>query len=535
MKLSFYGAAHEVTGSCFLISACGKNILVECGMEQGPDIYENQTLPVLPKDIDAVLLTHAHIDHSGNLPLLYKEGFYGIIYATRATVDLATIMLRDSAHIQEFEAEWKNRKAKRAGREEVEPIYTMDDALGALECMFPMDYRVEKEIFPGIRICFTDVGHLLGSASIEVWIAEDGIEKKLVFSGDIGNVNQPIIKDPQYLDAADYIIMESTYGNRSHGEAPDYIKSLTDIIQRTLDRGGNVVIPSFAVGRTQELLYFIREIKDKELVKGHGDFPVYVDSPLAIEATNIFSKNVTCCFDEETMALVNRGQNPISFPGLHCTTTSEESKGINLSSTPKVIISSSGMCEAGRIRHHLKHNLWRKECTVLFVGYQAVNTTGRSLLDGAAEVHLFGESITVHAEIATLEGISGHADDKGLMRWAEHFKECRPNAFVIHGEDTVCDFFAARLHDELGYHAIAPYSGDVFDLETGECLVEGHPRRIERREKQKGSLVQQPTPYTDLLDAVNALELLARTYQGRNDKKIEEFTEQIKRMAKKYR
>ena len=492
-------------------------------MEQGPDIYENQKLAVLAKDIDAVLLTHAHIDHSGNLPLLYKEGFRGTIYATRATVDLANIMLLDSAHIQEFEADWKNRKAKRAGREKSQPLYTTEDALGVLETMFPVAYGVTKTLGEGIRIRFTDVGHLLGSASIEVWLTEGDVERKLVFSGDIGNTGQPII-------------MESTYGDRSHGTAPDYIKVLTQIIQRTLDRGGNVVIPSFAVGRTQELLYVLRQIKEENLVTGHGNFPVYVDSPLAIEATQIFSKNVADCFDAETMALVHRGINPISFGGLHTAVSGDESRNINLNPKPKVIISSSGMCEAGRIRHHLKHNLWRRESTSLFVGYQAVNTTGRALLEGAGEVKLFGETIKVHAEICSLEGISGHADNQGLMTWAEHFKDCSPKAFVIHGEDTVCDLFAARLKEELGYDAVAPYSGDVFDLATGVCLVKGDPRRIESPAPTLDApLVAQPTAYDELLAAVNGLELLARTYRGRSEKKIEDFTEQLKRMAKKYR
>ena len=366
MKLGFVGADHEVTGSCHYLEACGKQILIDCGMEQGKDIYVNQDIPVPINQIDYVLLTHAHIDHSGRLPLLYKNGFKGSIISTFATSDLCSIMLRDSAHIQEFEAEWRNRKARRAGSEEYVPLYTTEDALGAISLFHPCDYEQTIELSEGINIRFRDVGHLLGSASIEIWITENGISKKLVFSGDIGNINQPLIKDPQTTSSADYVIMESTYGDRLHKTPPDYAVELANVINRTLRRGGNLVIPAFAVGRTQEMLYFIREIKERKLVE--FDFPVYVDSPLAIEATSIFNKNFQSCFDEEAMALIQSGISPIRFPNLHLAISSDESKAINFDSTPKVIISASGMCEAGRIKHHLKHNLWRPECTVLFVG-----------------------------------------------------------------------------------------------------------------------------------------------------------------------
>lgn len=304
MKLIFVGAAHEVTGSCHYLNACGKHILVDYGMEQGVNLFENCELPVQESYIDYVLLTHAHIDHSGMLPLLYKQGFRGQVYATQATCDLCRIMLKDSAHIQEFEAEWKNRKARRSGQEQVEPVYNMDDACGLLDHLTACEYDQILELAEGVRVRFTDVGHLLGSASIEVWATEKNITKKIVFSGDIGNLNQPLIKDPKYVKEADYVVMESTYGDRSHGEVPDYVGALTQILQETFDRGGNVVIPSFAVGRTQEILYFLRKIKADGLVKGHEHFEVYVDSPLAIEATGIFQKNISCCFDEEAMELV---------------------------------------------------------------------------------------------------------------------------------------------------------------------------------------------------------------------------------------
>ena len=403
MRLTFLGADHEVTGSCHMLETCKKVILVDCGMEQGPDIYENQEIPVNPADIDYVLLTHAHIDHSGLLPLLYKRGFKGTIFSTYATSDLCEVMLRDSAHIQEFEAEWRNRKAKRAGKPEYVPLYTIADADGASKLFCGCPYGERIHLADGIDIRFTDVGHLLGSACIEVWLQEDGVEKKLVFSGDIGNLHQPILKDPAHVETADYVLIESTYGDRSHGLKPDYVKELTRIIQETFDRGGNVVIPSFAVGRTQEMLYFLREIKAKKLIHGHDGFKVYVDSPLAVQATTIFNKNMYDCFDEETLALVKKGINPISFPGLSLSITSDESKMINFDDEPKVILSASGMCEAGRIRHHLKHNLWRPESTVLFVGYQAVGTLGRSIIEGREEVKLFGESIEVKARIEKIE------------------------------------------------------------------------------------------------------------------------------------
>ena len=369
MKLTFLGATHEVTGSCYLLEACQKRVLIDYGMEQGEDIFENAELPVKPSDIDMVLLTHAHMDHSGKLPLLYKEGFQGQIFSTAATADLCEIMLRDSAHIQMFEAEWKNRKGMRAGREMVQPLYDMEDAEGALRCFVRCRYGEEIRIAEGIRIRFIDAGHLLGSSSIEVWVKEGKTEKKIVFSGDIGNCNQPLIRDPQYPTQADYVLMESTYGDRSHDAPADYATALAEVIQRTFDRRGNVVVPSFAVGRTQEMLYFIRRIKEEGLVHGHDGFEVWVDSPLAIEATNIFRQHMWSDFDDEATELVERGINPIGFEGLRTSVTAEDSRAINEKPQPKVILSASGMCDAGRIKHHLKHNLWRKESTILFVGY----------------------------------------------------------------------------------------------------------------------------------------------------------------------
>lgn len=530
MYLSFLGAAHEVTGSCFYLEVLDKRILIDCGMEQGPDIYENQEIPTVPSDLDCVLLTHAHIDHSGKIPMLFARGFRGPVYATEATCELCDIMLRDSAHIQQFEAEWRNRKAKRAGKEEYVPLYTMDDAIGAIALFVPCDYQHRFEIMDGIEIRFTDVGHLLGSASIEIWVREGKEEKKLVFSGDIGNCHQPLIKDPAYIDEADFVVMESTYGDCSHGPVPDYIGELASIIQRTFDRGGNVVIPSFAVGRTQEMLYFIRQVKELGMVRDHGNFPVYVDSPLAIEATNIFHDNVVNNYDDEALALVNAGINPISFPGLKFSVSSEESKRINFDHTPKVIISASGMCEAGRIRHHLKHNLWRSNSTILFVGYQAYGTLGRSITEGASTVKLFGEEIDVKAEIRTLTGISGHADQAGLIRWINSFKKKPEKVFIVHGEDRVCDSFAAHLKNEYGLDAAAPYTGAVYDLLLGRWVEEGNRVRL----RKENGVKKVSAAFERLVAAGQRLMKVIRHNEGVANKDLAKFTDQINSLCDKW-
>lgn len=533
MRLTFLGATHEVTGSCFLLEACGKRVLVDCGMEQGPDTFENMELPVNPADVDMVLLTHAHMDHSGKLPLLYKKGFDGQVFATNATADLCEIMLRDSAHIQMFEAEWKNRKGMRAGREPVEPLYDMDDAIGVLSCFVRCDYDKEIMIADGIQIHFVDAGHLLGSSSITVKIRENGVEKAVVFSGDIGNLHQPLIRDPQYLKHADYVVMESTYGDRSHEAPADYAVALADVIQRTFDRGGNVVVPSFAVGRTQEMLYFIRQIKQNGLVKGHDDFEVWVDSPLANEATNIFREHMWNDFDEEAMELLHQGINPIGFVGLKTSITSDDSRAINEDMRPKVILSASGMCDAGRIKHHLKHNLWRKESTILFVGYQAVGTLGRALIDGAKNVKLFGEEIDVKAEICRLPGISGHADNNGLIRWISSFEEKPKKVFVVHGEETVCEVFTNRLRDELGLDAYAPYSGAEFDLAAGILTAEPAPVRT-KRESVSAAAAKVTKTFARLLAAGQRLIGVIRQNEGGANRDIEKFTREIHALCDKW-
>lgn len=530
MKLSFLGADHEVTGSCHYLQACGKKILVDCGMQQGPDEYEHQEMPVAPGEIDYVLLTHAHIDHSGRIPLLAKYGFRGSVCTTEATSDLCSIMLRDSAHIQEFEAEWKNRKGKRAGRDPVEPLYTMEDAEKAISLFSPYAYGERIHLCDGLSIRFTDCGHLLGSAAIEVWATENGVTKKIAFSGDIGNVNQPLINDPQYLSEADYIVMESTYGTRLHQPPPDYCSALAEIIQRTFDRGGNVVIPSFAVGRTQELLYFLREIKERELVKYHSNFPVYVDSPLAIEATQIFRNNQDD-YDYEAMELLRRGVNPLSFPNLITAVTSDESRAINFDQNPKVIISASGMCEAGRIKHHLKHNLWRPECTIVFVGYQAHGTTGRLISEGEPSVKLFGESIDVEAEIVKLEGLSGHADQAGLLRWLDAFTYPPERIFVVHGEESVCDAFAQIVADKYHVPVSAPDFGEEYDLLENRKLKDGIKRQIA---KERSALAMPSGVFGRLAAAGKRLLLVIEHNKGGTNKDLAKFADQITALCDKW-
>ncbi|MBP3814708.1 MAG: MBL fold metallo-hydrolase [Butyrivibrio sp.] len=531
MRLMFIGADHEVTGSCHFIEAAGKNILVDYGMEQGKNYFENVPLPVSAPEIDYVFLTHAHVDHSGNLPLLYSKGFRGKIFSTDATADLCSIMLRDCAHIQLQEAEWRSRKGKRnKDIAQVEPAYTMLDAENTIKSFVPCPYGKEIEVCEGITIRFTDIGHLLGSSSIEIWLTEKNVTKKLVFSGDIGNKDQPIIKDPQTTDEADIVVMESTYGDRLHSEEkPNYVKELVDILNETFAKGGNVVIPSFAVGRTQEILYFIRKIKKEGLVSSFPNFPVFVDSPLAVEATEIFQKNEYECYDEEALDLIKRHINPITFPGLNLSITTEESRAINEDPEPKVIISASGMCEAGRIRHHLKHNLWRPECTILFVGYQSVGTTGRAIVDGADQVKLFGETIDVKASIKKLTGLSGHADKNGLIEWVQGFKVPPKKVFVVHGEDSVCSSFARCLKEEYGFNTYAPYSGTEYDIISGNFIKEGVPIPIKKKESSLVSDVYER------LKAAGArlVGIIARS-DGLSNKDKAKFADQINALCDKW-
>jgi metallo-beta-lactamase family protein len=530
MNVLFLGATREVTGSCFLVTVRGKHVLIDCGMEQGRDTYVNQDLPINPGQVDAVVLTHAHIDHSGMIPALVKQGFRGAIHATPATQMLCDIMLRDSAHIQEMEAEWQNRKAARAGEASYEPLYTQQDAQAALDLFEPLPYKEQREILPGCRLSFTDAGHLLGSASATLALDEDGVSKTIVFSGDIGNTSQPIIRDPQYLSAADYVVMESTYGDRLHGARPDYLADLSDVLQTTFDRGGNVVIPSFAVGRSQEILYFLREIKEKGMVKGHDGFPVYMDSPLAIKATQVFRETDISFFDENMQALLRAGVNPITFPDLTLCVTAEESKQINFETRPCVIISASGMAEAGRVRHHLKHNLWRKEATILFVGYQSVGTLGRQIHDGAESVRLFNETIAVNAQVRTLHAISGHADQEGLLKWIDSFNPRPQRVFVIHGEEAAALQFEDLLK-QRGLATAVPYSGDGWDLVRNQQEQAGSRALVSRQKTKRKKAAQRDDA---LNQALARLSRLVQNSRGLSNKLKEKLARQINELAKRW-
>lgn len=528
MKMVFIGAAHEVTGSCTYIEAAGKKFLVDFGMEQGKDVYENTKIPCSPSDIDFVLLTHAHIDHSGLLPLLYAGGFKGQIHATKATSSLCGIMLRDSAHIQEFEADWRNRKAKRNGKEAYIPLYTVSEALETINCFVPHSYHERFTVSKGIDVRFIDAGHLLGSASIEIWLTENDVTKKIVFSGDIGNFNQPLIKDPEYAQSADFAVMESTYGTRIHERSKDISEPLKKLLLDTFRRGGNVIIPAFAVGRTQEMLYNIKKLKDAGALEEFQNVPIYVDSPLAIEATEIFTKNKESCYDNEAMEYVNRGENPIGVQGLITAVTTDASRAINFDTKPKVIISASGMCDAGRIKHHLKHNLWNPKNTILFVGYQAEGSLGRRLIDGARYVTLFGEDVKIAASIVSLPGMSGHADKNGLLKWIESIKEKPKKVFVIHGESQSADSFSEILRSDYGYNAVAPYSGAEFDLVTGK-FTQAEPDFVSRPANRKSSAA-----YDRLNAALTRISSIIQGSRSLSNKELAKMADQLTELCTKW-
>ncbi len=533
MKLQFLGADHEVTGSMHFIETADLKLLVDCGMHQGRDVYANEELPVSYSEIDYILLTHAHIDHAGMLPKAVVKGFTGTILATKASADLNAIMLLDSSNIQEQEAEQANRKGKRAGKDPVEPEYTVEDAEKTLQYFRTIEYGETVELSDTVKIRFIDAGHLLGSASIEMWINENGIEKKLVFSGDIGNINKPLIRDPQYIHDADYVIMESTYGNRYHDKTINHIEDLRRIIQETLDRRGNIVFPAFAVGRTQELLYLIRELKDNNLIKGHDYFPVYVDSPMAVEATSVFTENLADCYDEETRELVLKGINPISFPNLILSKTVEDSMAIRNDTTPKVIIAAAGMCNAGRIRHHLKHNLWRPECSIVFAGYQAEGTLGRVLQDGETDfIKLFGEEIAVRAHIETMQDMSSHADRAGLLKWIGEFGKLSGNIFLVHGNDESMESLSKAIEEETGNTVECPYSGSIFDLAAGQWDYVAPPRFVK---KETATTARNENVNRELDAALNNItELVEMMKQGANADKMK-LARRINELVEKMR
>ena len=476
MKIQFCGATSGVTGSCHLIITENHKVLLDCGQFQGGKAQEAlnyEEFPFDPTEIDCMILSHAHIDHCGRIPLLVKRGFKGDIYCTDATADLLDVMLKDSGYIHEKEAEWKNRKNERAGRPAVEPLYTYNDAVDSLKFVSPVLYDQLIELNEEMKIVFNDAGHILGSAITELWVTENGNTSKIVFSGDLGVMNRPILRDPTIIKKADYVIMETTYGDRVHPSNSMDVKKLMDIIRDTAKRGGTTVIPSFAVGRTQELIYELNKVydSDSEYRKDFEDIMVYVDSPMATTATEVFKKNAQV-FDDEMKEYITKGDNPLDFKNLKFTRTSEESIQLNANTKPKVIISASGMCEAGRIRHHLKHNLWNSKASIIFVGYQAEGTLGRYLIDGAKEVTLFGEKIKVNAHIHNLEGFSGHADKNGLLVWLGGFQKEPKHIFLVHGEQDAKEAFAETIKNKFGYEPVVVRGNSEFVLEKDEIVEE---------------------------------------------------------------
>ena len=481
MKITFLGAAKTVTGSNFLVEAAEKKFLVDCGMYQGSaeEEFENEAPFAFDvQDIDFMLLTHAHIDHSGRIPKLYNEGYRHPIYAHKATCDLCSLMLPDSGHIQEMEIDWKNRKRIRKGEKELPPLYTAEEAARSLELFIPVQYNEIVEVSPEIHVRFNDAGHMLGSSIIELWVNEGDKVIKTVFTGDIGNNDLPLLSEPTMIESADYLVMESTYANRLHMRNDDKAEIFLQIVSETIEGGGNVVIPSFAVGRTQEILYELDKIKetkdDPDFVKKYRTLmktPVYVDSPLAISATEVFRDNMEL-FDDKTKKRISQGDNPLEFPGLQFTMTAEESKALNEIDMPSIIISASGMCDVGRIKHHLKHNLWNPKNTILFVGYQAPGTLGYNIVNGAKKVKIFGEEIAVEARIEYIEGYSGHADQEGLINFVYSFRDQKPShIFLVHGEEDAQEVLAQKIEDETEIPVTIPNFGEKYELEDVPKMV----------------------------------------------------------------
>ena len=507
MKISFLGAAKTVTGSNFLVEAAGKKFIVDCGMYQGKAAQELENSDPFVydvRDIDFMLLTHAHIDHSGRIPKLYNDGFRGAIYATKATVDLCEIMLPDSGHIQEIEITWRNKKRKREGLPEMPPLYTAEDAIKCMEIFKPVQYDEIIDIDDSISVRFNDAGHMLGSAIIEIWVTENGKTEKIVFTGDLGNNDLPLLDSPTMISNADYLVMESTYGNRVHMRNDEKATMFLDIVSETIDNGGRVIIPSFAVGRTQEILFELDKIKentdDEEFVRKYETLmsvPVFVDSPLAISATEVFKKN-TELFEDDIQERIKRGDNPLDFRGLQFTQTAEESKALNEDSRPAIILSASGMCEVGRIKHHLKHNLWNPKSTILFVGYQAPGTLGRTIVDGAEKVKIFGEEIAVNARVEYIEGYSGHADQTWLLNFIYSFTNPPKNVFLVHGEPTGQEVLKEKIEETSECKVTIPGFGDSFELSNGDIKPLADTEEIQNYRKEFRRL--------DLIDRIEELK-----------------------------
>jgi len=534
MKITFLGAAKTVTGSCFFVETASTKFLVDCGMFQGyskNNALNEEEFPFNVEELDYIFLTHAHIDHSGRIPRIYIKGFRGQIIATKATVELCAIMLPDSGHIQEYENEWTNRKRLRAGKPPVEPLYTYQDAVNCLELFRKVSYNEVIKINDEIRVRFRDAGHILGSAIIEMWINERGEEIKIVFSGDLGNKDIPILRDPSIIESADYLVIESTYGNRLHNERVDKAEYFLNLINSTIEKGGNVIIPSFAVGRTQELIYELNKKKEvyDEKLKMLFATPVYIDSPMAISATEVFRNNLDC-YDEEAREYIENGDNPLDFPGLQFTRTAEESKALNERKESSIIIAASGMCEAGRIRHHLKHNLWRKDSTIIFVGYQAEGTLGRRLLDGAKKVRLFGEEISVEARIEMIEGFSGHADKEGLLKWIERFNRKPKKIFIVHGEEDAMIEFSEEINRRFNIETVIPSRGESFILNAHNVIA------IDEKVRPDNSfrILQVVEKLENIKEEVEELSYILKSdlKQDKTDLELDELMAKLKNIEK---
>ena len=535
MKISFLGAAKLVTGSNYLIETKNCKFVMECGMFQGSKSIGRlnyQPFTYNPGDIDFMLLSHAHIDHSGRIPKLVKDGFKGKIYCTKATEDLCSIMLPDSGYIQEMETKWDNRKRKRSGRKLREPLYTVEEAKKSIKHFRPVLYDQTIKINEEITVRFVDAGHILGSAIIELWIKEDGKEIKLVFSGDLGRRNRPILRDLSRIQKADYIIVESTYGNKKNHPSENDAGELISIINNTVKKGGNVVIPSFAVERAQDIIYELNKYYDESIKSVDKDFlqvPVYIDSPLTVSATEIFERNPDC-FDEKTLELIKTGDNPLDFRNLIFTRNVEESKQINKTPESKVIISASGMCSAGRIKHHLKHNLWRNESSIVFVGYQAEGTLGRRIKEGEKSVKLFGEEIQVNAKIYTLDGFSGHADKEGIMWWLEGFENKPKKIFIVHGEEEASREISKKIEEELNIVTYIPELGDTLIVE-GEVVISKGKVSLEERSIQYNEIEKSLEKLKSLLyPALQKLE--QKSENGRENGELVEIKNKLIRLQK---
>jgi len=542
MKVTFLGATKTVTGSNFLVEGAGKKFLVDCGMYQGKiteEIENEEPFKFNVDEIDFMLLTHAHIDHSGRIPKLYNEGFRKPIFATKATCDLCAIMLPDSGHIQEMEIEWKNKKRKRKGEPPIQPMYTAEDAAKCLEIFKPVMYDKIIDIDDNIHVRFNDAGHMLGSSIIEIWIKEGEEERKIVFSGDIGNNDIPLLSEPTMIEDADYLVMESTYGNRLHMRNENKAETFLNIVSETLEKGGTVVIPSFAVGRTQEILFELNNIKektqDKEFMKKYQEImhaPVYVDSPLAISATEVFEDNMEL-FDEETQKVIKSGDNPLEFPGLKFTRTADESKALNESNNPSIIISASGMCEVGRIKHHLKHNLWNPKSTILFVGYQAPGTLGDKIVSGAKKVKIFGEEIAVNARIEYIEGYSGHADQEWLLNFVYSFIKKPKHIFLVHGEPEGQEVLKSKIVETTGISVTIPGMGETYTLDDNIEMTYKLP--IVKKQNEKFLRLQVVERLNTLKDEIADMEDIIKedlSNESVKDEEIENLNDKIKELER---